>query len=314
VLDIITNDDWVGHNQGLKAIFTHNGLDSRTLEKVTQERLNTEQLIKTLQMYLDKYITVDEDVDLPRGINEDVTVLLDKAEDYIHDLFVINDVQLYLLNDQILKKKATNDLINNKHKTWLYYEQTLQGEFDGLEVLSPIELTGATMRGMYPKPTKPWGHEWTYRNSVYGNYVAANAIDGDLSTSAISGFSQEIVDLNHGHDHGSDFNAHLDITFAKAKISMIELFNRPDWRDSIVLQARWDTLYAEIYDGDKSVWRDNLGERDYTSPRNRRGTETFKFETPLTGNRVRIGLMIPEFGTGRDFLTIAEAIVYGSTL
>mmetsp|Transcript_39160 Transcript_39160/g.44659 ORF Transcript_39160/g.44659 Transcript_39160/m.44659 type:complete len:266 (+) Transcript_39160:1485-2282(+) len=265
-------------------------------------------------MYLDKYITVDEDVDIPRGINEHVTVLRAKALDYKHNLFVINDVQLYLLNDQILSKKATNDLINNKHKTWLYHEQTLQGEFDRLEVLSPLDLTGATMRGMYPKPfPNGWEHKWTYKDSVFQNYVATNAIDGNLSTYAHSGFSQEIVDLNHGHDNGADFNAHLDITFPKAEISMIEVFNRPDWRESIVLQARWDTLFAAIYDGDKVVWRENLGEREYTSPRNRDGKETFKFETPLTGNRVRIGLWLPGF-SGRDFLQVAEAIVYGSTL
>jgi len=231
--------------------------------------------------------------------------------DYEHDLLVINDVQLYLLNDQILDEKTTNDLINNKHKTWLYHEQTLQGEFDGLEVLSPIELTGAVMTGSYPKN----GGAWTDKDSVYGDHVATLAIDGDLNTYAMSGQSQEIIDLNHGHDSGADFSARLDITFPKAKISMIEVFNTHEWRQKMYVQKRWDNLYAEIFDGDKSVWRVRLADPGYTSPRNRDGKETFEFKTPVIGNRVRFGTWDSKVGrTGRDYLPIAEAIVYGSTL
>jgi len=231
--------------------------------------------------------------------------------DYEHDLLVINDVQLYLLNDQILDEKTTNDLINNKHKTWLYHEQTLQGEFDGLEVLSPIELTGAVMTGSYPKN----GGAWTDKDSVYGDHVATLAIDGDLNTYAMSGQSQEIIDLNHGHDSGADFDAHIDITFAEAEISMIEIFNQHEWRQYLYVQKRWDNLYAQIFDGDKSVWRVQLADPGYTSPRNRDGKETFEIKTPVTGNRVRIGTWNSKAGrTGRDILMVAEAIVYGSTL
>jgi len=295
VQDIITADDWIGDID----LFITPAMSPRTLPKVAQERLNTELLIKTLTMYLADYKTVQHDI--PHGINKSVRDLLSNAREYRNNLVdKFSDAQLYLLNHQLVETVRTNDKINNRFKSWLYYEQTLQKEAELLRISRSIELEGARLQGR--KPGGPW-----IKSEFTDDYVANKAIDGDLTTFAHSG---AYIIGGQWYPH---INAYLEITFQVAEIHTIEFFNRADWRKEIELQRRWDNLYVEILNGNKSVWRVDLWDSGSSSPRNLNGKEYFKLSSPKIGDTLRIGQADP-IGSDRDsrnYLGVAGVNING---